>query len=428
MAEPGSIEFGEFQAVRVVNQVGAATIYAARRAADVGEPAYAVKYLQAPEFWGEEETAARLRQFIRRAALQKRVADAAAASGEMTWAPVYGAPQSTDNGAFYVTDLYPRSAEDLCGGRRGTVDAAKLWGIVDSVVSGLRLLDRVAQRPHGNLKAGNVLLKGRGMGIRACLADPVPDDDAARAAGHAADFSALGKLVYGLVLHEVCPLDSRLPAPPAAPWTALGRNGDAWRELCNRCLGAAAPFEGLDELADTVAALRPSDKPRKTKWVVAAIVLLAAAAGGAIAREQYLRRFDFDPKKWEALCRHEWRWLETLRQSQGTLDNIPEYKSLAAGVKETDGLKSPNELAGVPQSWRPEDLAQSSKVKHDRDVGKATVDALDAIDSLRKRLDNSPPVMAIESYRREHPGAAAAEELKNVVEGARKLPDAKALG
>src|SRR5438105_9732445 len=104
MADPGAPQFGDFQAVRVLNQVGAATIYAARKASDVGGPAYAVKSLQLETFLGAEETTSRLRQFVRRAALQKKAAEAAAASGEECWAPVHGDPHAADDRAYYVTD------------------------------------------------------------------------------------------------------------------------------------------------------------------------------------------------------------------------------------------------------------------------------------------------------------------------------------
>src|SRR5207237_1173242 len=143
MADPGAPQFGDFQAVRVLNQVGAATIYAARKASDVGGPAYAVKSLPLETFLGAEEPRSRVRQFV-----------------------------------------------------------------------------------------------GRGGALRAFLADPVPDDDDARTAGLAADLAALGRLLYRLVLHAQPPPDSRAPAPPATPWSALGRTGEGWRQLCNRLLGA----------------------------------------------------------------------------------------------------------------------------------------------------------------------------------------------
>ena len=78
MSESRGKQFGEYEAVRELNQVGAATIYAAHRARHAGSSIRREGPPGADLFVGQR-SAQRVSVFIARAALQKRVA-----SGEGT--------------------------------------------------------------------------------------------------------------------------------------------------------------------------------------------------------------------------------------------------------------------------------------------------------------------------------------------------------
>src|SRR2546423_14626856 len=158
MSESRGKQFGEYQAVRELNQVGAATIYAARSAGAPGVE-FAIKALRVPIFLSAEDARDRIKSFIARAVLQKRVASAARGKPSH-WAPIHVEPAALPDGAYYVTDLYPLSAAQLAEGRRGTVTEAELYAIVIQTIQGLAEIVATAGRPHGNLTPGNVLIRG----------------------------------------------------------------------------------------------------------------------------------------------------------------------------------------------------------------------------------------------------------------------------
>jgi hypothetical protein len=68
-------------------------------------------------------------------------------------------------GRVCVVDHYPKTAEDLI--KSGTpLSGRGLVSGVMSVLKGLRDLQQVAGRPHGNLKPSNVLAQFHGCGRR----------------------------------------------------------------------------------------------------------------------------------------------------------------------------------------------------------------------------------------------------------------------
>jgi hypothetical protein len=307
-------QFGSYQTVRELNQVGTATIHSARNASENsagGPPTRAVKVIHMPAFVAPEEARRRIGAFMERAGAQRRLAtgNGSAPSGAPHWAPVYEGPTQTPDGAFYVTDLYPRSCDALVDGRRGSVSGPELWAIVQQAIAGLDELKASEQRAHGNLKPGNVLLSGRGPKLRAFLTDP---GDAA-AASEAADCRALGALIHQLVLHAPAPDDLRGELPAKPQWHALGLQGQAWRTFCGRLLGGGAdPIASYARLESAIEELRPRTNPvwRRVAVVVGSVLLLAVAGGAVASKRSAYNVRDLDQ------LRAQWAPFEQVQQSK----------------------------------------------------------------------------------------------------------------
>src|SRR6476469_6757618 len=126
MSESSGLKFGEYQADPASDQVGAAAIHTARSPAAPGVK-FAIKALRVPIFLSAEDARQRIKSFIARAALQKRVAQGAGAKPSH-WAPIHGDPAELPDGAYYVTDFYPHSGAKLIAPHE-KVTGAELYAI-----------------------------------------------------------------------------------------------------------------------------------------------------------------------------------------------------------------------------------------------------------------------------------------------------------
>jgi formylglycine-generating enzyme required for sulfatase activity len=273
--------FGKYEVVTELHSGESGAVFSARAVGGGREIKYAVKTFN-PHALDLDETFYENQSFAERARVQQQVSEA----GSPHWAPIHETGTSPA-GTYYVTDFHPLSAASLVTGRV-EVSPGVLYAIVKSVVGGLTELKSVAGRPHGNLKATNVLINSRGdvAVAGAVLSDPANANDAARV-GEAGDLRALGELIHLLVLGRPFNARSTWPLAQAREWTRLGgRQGRLWRKLCNDLL-APDPSqrpESIEAVARRVRRLTPrrARPSRRLSLAVAAVVVLLAAGAAAV--------------------------------------------------------------------------------------------------------------------------------------------------
>ncbi|HEV8604613.1 MAG TPA: SUMF1/EgtB/PvdO family nonheme iron enzyme [Tepidisphaeraceae bacterium] len=197
------------------------------------------------------------------------------------WAEVHALGLG-EKGPFVVVDHYPRTAADLIKAATPLTSRA-LYRIIMSALKGLRDLQQISGRPHGNLKPSNVLLSpGDPADAHIALTDPAPAGQVARGESKN-DLFQIGQLIHELVLHH--PFAGAWPVAATRAWTDLGRHGRRWRNLCNRLLNPN-PEKRPRRLASVykrVWRMRPR-KPVLLRPVV--LLLVLAAIGGAAVTQR----------------------------------------------------------------------------------------------------------------------------------------------
>lgn len=269
--------YGRFETVRDLFRGGLGTVSIARLEGKGDKDEYVVKaYVITASVRDRSEAEAEAKAFLRRAETMAKLTAAKARH----WAPVHEAGL-TPTGAFYATDRYKRSLDQLISGRV-RLDAAAMWNIVNSIYQGLRELRAACERSHGALKPSNVLLDRVGQVDRARIVLSDPAGTAPE--GELGDLRALGRIIYLLVFYQPFRELGGYPLVEAAEWSKLGRKANAWRALCNRLLDPAATpgTLGLDSVAEDIKALRERKRKKGSGLapIAAAVVLLG---GGAAA-------------------------------------------------------------------------------------------------------------------------------------------------
>lgn len=312
--------FGKFESTRELHRSGLAVVYAAREAGSAGPERFAVKEIQLGHgILRARQVEGLAAEFLGRAEVQM-----AAAKQGSHWAPVHDSGRSED-GAYIVTDLYPRSAQRLASGRV-KLDSADLRLIVDSVLQGLAELRASNGRAHGNLKLANVLITETSDGaIEKCLlTDPAPDSAVTGDAGNA-DMHALGEVIHELVLHQAFRARTGWPVPTSPAWARLGVAGEGWRALCNRLLdpSKADSPPSIEEITAEVAALPQKRGSRRGVLLGAAggvVVAAAGVAGYIVTRPAPVEpvvvapEAVFDEERWAHLCTSYYDWFGGLAQ------------------------------------------------------------------------------------------------------------------
>src|SRR5688572_11574709 len=212
--------------------------------------------------------------FLESAKTQQRVADA----GSRHWATVHLAGTGP-KGPYIVLDYHPRSANDFVENKI-PLSARSLHKIISGVVEGLIDLQRVSDRPHGNLKPSNVLIgPGEVERTEVVLADPAPLEQlATEGRGDAYD---LGQLIHCLVLQRK--FSGAWPIEPSAGWTSLGSKAKGWRELCNRLLNPNPDKRPrLRQVRGDLVKLEPGRSTAPRIAIAAAIGTFVLAAGAAV--------------------------------------------------------------------------------------------------------------------------------------------------
>lgn len=217
--------------------------------------------------------------FIDRARAQQMLA----ASGAEHWAPIHQVGVS-ESGAWFATNYLPLSAQKLIDGRID-LKPHNLYAIISAIVRGLLELKESRNRPHGDLKASNVLIDGMDLNAAHVLLTDLGSTAQATKAGEPGDVLAIGQILYGLVMRQPFTEGDAWPLPEDPRWTKLGSAGAIWRQLCNDMLVPVASLRL--PLASVVRRLDELAPPRRMKirrrMIAAVIVPFALLIAGLVA-------------------------------------------------------------------------------------------------------------------------------------------------
>jgi hypothetical protein len=237
----------------------------------------------------------------------------------------------TDEGAFAVSEWFPRTALSLIEGK-SRLDAASLKQVMLGVVGGLiALRDQCEGRSHGAVRPEFVLIDDAGgpgrwrvaMSEPAALARSTDDKQRAREA----DLRAIAAIAIGLVEHRM-PRSLNMQATVTEAWQRVaGSKATAWVRVVNRLLDPDLDVRGttLESVRDDFAALVAKPSASKGKLIAtAAVVGLIVIGGGGFAGWKLMGgqtqqvelppvATDFTPEVWEEWVRaDEWmRGLDT---------------------------------------------------------------------------------------------------------------------
>jgi len=272
--------FGDFDTVREVSGGLWGAVYVARNPA--GDERFAVKVFSPPAYQIEEaQLEADTVSFLEAVQTQSEIS----AVSEGVWSPIYQADRC-EGGAWYVTDLFDRSAEKLVLYRRD-LEGNELQHVVSSVLAGLAELRSRVGRPHGNLKPTNVLIAGRNdlSKARVALTDLVAGGKVRAAEDAIRDLHDVGDLIHQLVLHRQLKNVSAWPVESSEPWTRLGSNGKSWLGLCNVLLDPSGKLPTLDETISMLPGglTRVLAEPPRSSRVGKVKGLLKDSSGGSSA-------------------------------------------------------------------------------------------------------------------------------------------------
>ena len=375
--------FGRFETVRELHRTGLAVVYGAKEAGTSQEK-FALKVFEPCSFALEEGKAeAESVRFLNSALIQQKVAS----GGTEHWAPVYeyGA---TDNGGFYATDKYGRSLQQMMDGRI-RLSSRVLHAIIEPIAKGLKELKDKCGRPHGNLKATNVLIGGEGdvAQTRVVLSDPLSAEHIEAEAYWNRDLRAISELIYELVTHRPTPAVEGWQVPESAEWAKLGRQAEAWRNLCNLLLTAQAESATvtIETAIEQLEKLREASAAVSTRRLIIAGVAFIACV---ILLVVLVRRPPPPPEKaeWESLCNTYEGWVGDLRQGsneKGIRDRWSEDPKLAETLKSLEAASYPDKVMRNEGKLYIREIIEHPEYAEQR----KTQEALAAIEQIRCVFD-----------------------------------------
>jgi hypothetical protein len=291
--------FGEYETLgnhtsAVVLEVGVVRSWLARRRGDTSEQQFMVRcYSSQRIFAADEESPTqsdlpdenrplqpdRLNEYLNGVKLLKQ----AQVSNARAFAPVHHFGHA-DEGAWYATNHYPRG--NLAGLIEGqvNVDDDALRRLVYELAAACLSMQRNCGRSHGDLRAENIYVVGKGRLSQSQfhIVDPRPSAWLAKqsfdrpgvvrldAASELADLRSIGEVICELVEKKRFPNRRNInyPIADSPAWQRLGKKAEAWRRLSNRLL---EPRLTLDEIS--LQSLAKEYKPPMDRRLVFTIVM-----------------------------------------------------------------------------------------------------------------------------------------------------------
>jgi len=312
--------FGRYETVRELHRGGFTVLYSGQTEAD-SEAKFAIKVFQPSTYLLETEQAKiESALFLNSAHVQQKTA----AGGAQHWASIYEC-DSIPNGAFYVADKYDRSFQQLID-VRVKLGAEALREIVESVAKGLVELKQAFGRPHGNLKATNILITGEGdiSQTTIALSDPLPDEHIDTTLHWDTDLRAIAELIYQLIMHRPTPAVGGWQIPDSKEWSKLGKSAKEWRNLCNRLLNAHMKpgTMTIETLIDELSRLKKIKPVLSFRRLVIAIGLIVIAGAATFIIKPDILEFILPPEppsitEWNQLSKEYGDWVGTLRNDLG---------------------------------------------------------------------------------------------------------------
>jgi formylglycine-generating enzyme required for sulfatase activity len=308
--------FDPYQTVREIHRSGFTVIYSGRTTAS-SEAKYAIKVFQPSALLLETEQAKiETDLFLNSAQIQQKTS----ASGAQYWAPIHKC-DSIPDGAFYVTDKYDRSLQQLID-TNITLTPQAFHKIIESIVKGLIELKQACGRPHGNLKTTNILIAGKGdiSQTKIVLSDPLPDEHIDTEVHWDVDLREIAEFIYQLVIHRPLPNVDGWQAPDSKEWTKLGKQAQEWRNLCNRLLVSHMKpgTMSLDILIRELDRIQKIKPVLSTRRLIIAAVLVVIAVVTLFCLKPII--FPAPPAKledWNPLLKEYLGWIEELRMDLG---------------------------------------------------------------------------------------------------------------
>ena len=274
----GMASFGVYQTVRQLAGSGLASVWSARKDGE-SQPRYVVKNFRPFMPISEQQGQRDVTLFLQSAEAQRQVA----AKGAAHWCANPRGPGHGGGGLLRHRRLQPIASATRPG--PGQADRPDAGALAEAIVAGLIEIKTLSGRAHGNLKPTNVLLGQDADLSRAAivLTDPLPQELLNGARSELADLRALGELIYQLVTFRPFKSVGGGPLASSDDWNRLGQGGEAWRTLCGRLLdpNLAAGAYTLDDVQRDLTGMKEAKRRLPVAWVAAAVLVLAAAGGGA---------------------------------------------------------------------------------------------------------------------------------------------------
>ena len=309
--------FGRYETVRELHHSGFTVLYSGRAKAD-SEAKFAIKVFQPPAHLLEaERVKAESDLFLNSAHVQQKTA----AGGAEHWAPIHEC-NSIPDGAFYTTDQYDRSLQQLIDVRI-KLSAQALREIIESVAKGLVELKQACGRPHGNLKATNILIAGEGdiSQTSIVLSDPLPDEHIDTEIHWDTDLRDIAELIYQLIMHRPTPAIGGWQITESKEWSKLGKQANDWISLCNRLLNAHMKpgTTTIETLIDELARLKKIKPVLSFRRLIIAIGLIVITGAAVfIIKPDFI--FPTEPPSisdWNKSLTEYLAWVKALRSDLG---------------------------------------------------------------------------------------------------------------
>jgi len=377
--------FGRFESVRELHRTGLTIVYTGR---EVGHPEekFALKVLQPSSlFLIEDVVQTESDRFIESARLQQKLGQS------QYWARIYDCG-STPEETFYATDRYDRSLQQLIEGKI-RLSGPILHTIVESITKGLLELKEKCGRPHGNLKATNVLIVGTEDTSRTkiVLTDPSPEESIDSEAEWNRDLRAIAQFIYELITHRPTPNVEGWQVPDSAEWTRLGRQAEGWRDLCNLLLSASIKSETItiETIGDELEKLREVKSLFSTRRLIAVGAALVVCLAILVI---LIRRPPPPPEQaeWENLCNQYEAWVNDLYQhsnEKGIRDRWSQDPNLGGILEKVKIASYPDRVMRDEAKLYIREILDHPEYAEQR----KTQDALAAIEQMSSFFDPNSP-------------------------------------